>query len=314
MRTLTSKIRRKIHSRVFIDYGQDYTDSMFLAGSGRSGTTWISDIINYRNQYRYIFEPFHPRKAGIFEVRHEREYLRPENRESGLVEPIEALLSGRIRSDWIDKFNRKFLGGKRLIKAIRANLLLKWIHTNCPGVPIVLLLRHPCAVAHSQLKLASWAWNADPEQFLAQEELMEDFLEPFRQIMENVQTDFEKHILLVCIENYLPLKQFKRDEIHLAFYENFCVEPEREIDRLFSFLGESYDERVFDQLRTPSPVSRKGSAVVSGGSLVDSWRKHVTEEQVRDALKILSAFGLDMIYAQDSMPNVDNAYGMMMTS
>ena len=179
---------------------------------------------------------------------------------------------------------------------------------------MVLLLRHPCAIAHSQLKLSSWAWNADPEQFLAQEELMEDFLEPFRQIMENLQTDFEKHILLVCIENYVPLKQFKRDEIHLAFYENFCVEPEHEIDRLFSFLGKSYDERVFDQLRRPSLVSRKGSAIVSGGSLVDSWRKRVTEEQVRDAFKILSAFGLDRIYAQDSMPNVDNAYGMMMTS
>jgi hypothetical protein len=32
-----------------------------------------------------------------------------------------------------------------------------------------------------------------------------------------------------CIENYVPLKQFKRGEIHLAFCESFCEKPESEL-------------------------------------------------------------------------------------
>ena len=38
----------------------DHRSSVFLAGSGRSGTTWLSEIINHRRGYRYVFEPFNP--------------------------------------------------------------------------------------------------------------------------------------------------------------------------------------------------------------------------------------------------------------
>jgi hypothetical protein len=84
-----------------------------------------------------------------------------------------------------------------------------------------------------------------------------DFLKPFRAAIEAAQTAFEKHVFMWCIENYVPLNQFKSGEIHLAFYEYFCTEPENEVDRLFTFLGEAYDERVFDAVRKPSSLSRR---------------------------------------------------------
>ena len=46
--------------KLFIDLSRDYRRSVYLAGDGRSGTTWISEIINCDNRYRYMFEPFHP--------------------------------------------------------------------------------------------------------------------------------------------------------------------------------------------------------------------------------------------------------------
>lgn len=57
------KLVRKIFSRLFF-FELDHRDenSVFLAGFGRSGTTWIFDIINYKNEYRYTFELFHPLK------------------------------------------------------------------------------------------------------------------------------------------------------------------------------------------------------------------------------------------------------------
>ena len=61
---------------------------------------------------------------------------------------------------------------------------------------------------------------------------MEDFLNPFKEEIEKAQTRFEKFILRWCIQNYVPLKQFKRGEIHLAFYEDFCEKPKSEIDWL----------------------------------------------------------------------------------
>ena len=134
---------------------------------------------------------------------------------------------------------------------------------------------------------------------------MTDFVNPFREEIEKAQTRFEEFIFRWCIQNYVPLKQFKRGEVHLIFYEEFCEKPESEISRLFSFLGKSYDETVFANLRKPSPVSRGESAIISGGSLIDGWREQITDEQIHRAVEILSLFGLDKIYSQDSMPNPD---------
>ena len=140
---------------------------------------------------------------------------------------------------------------------------------------------------------------------------MADFLNPFKAEFEAAETNFEKLVFRWCIENYVPLKQFRKGEIHLAFYENFCEEPEPEIGRLFSFLGKDYDETVFKNLSKPSPVTRKDGAIFSGGTLINSWRKQITDEQIQRAVKILGLFGLDRIYAHDSMPDVAGAYSVM---
>jgi len=300
---LLSRAASRVSGQLYMDRGAGPADSILLAGSARTGTTWISDIINRRNEYRYIFEPFHPNRLDMTRNFKPRQYLRPDDRDPAFLRPAEAILSGRVRSVWTDKYNRKRLADKRLIKEVRGNLLLGWIHCNFPQTRIVLLLRHPCAVANSQLDL-DWNWHLDLAGFLAQQELVEDFLGRFQGELSRPRPKFEQHLLLWCVENYVPLQQFERGEIHVAFYENFCVDPETEIRRMFAFLGKDFDQSVLDDLRRPSAVTRKKSAIVSGGSLVDSWRAGITEDQVRSAVQIVSLFGLDRIYSEDPMPRL----------
>ena len=264
-----SNLFKRIFNTLFLfELDQDYKNSVFLAGVGRSGTTWISDIINHSGEYRYMHEPFHPYRVRQVRDFQYIQYLRPDNRDPRYLEPAKAVLSGQIRNRWIDSDNKKIFPRKRLIKDIRANLLLKWIHANFQGIPIILLFRHPCAVANSWLKLG-WGKEelgirTDIEVCLSQEELMEDFLEPFRINIENAETEFEKHVFFWCMQYYVPLRQFKHKEVHLCFYENFCENPHDEVERLFGFLGKKAYEDVFSDLSVPSSVSRKDSAIVKG--------------------------------------------------
>lgn len=297
------------YSQFYIDYNSDYRNSIFLAGTGRSGTTWVSDIINYKSDYRYIFEPFNQTEVDLCKNFADIQYLRPDNQDKYFLEVAEDILSGRIRNKWTDQYHRSFVSDKRLIKDIRANLLLKWLQVHFPGVPLILLLRHPCAVAKSQLR--GKKWSADLGLFLGQEALMEDFLNPFAPELKAAQTDFEKHIFRWCIQNYVPLKQFKPGEIHVAFYENFCETPAQEIERLFSFLGKTYDEHSLAKLKKPSPVTRQDSQIVTGGSLIDGWREKISEAQTDRAIEILSLFGLDKIYSQASMPHLEGLEAVM---
>jgi hypothetical protein len=287
----------------FIVENGDYRKTVFLAGTGRSGTTWVMNIINYDNRFRILFEPFHSRKIKKLHHFEYRQYLRPENAEESYLAPAKQILSGRIKNIWSDAFNRKIFVEKRLIKDIRANHLLKWIKVNFPEIPIILLLRHPCAVATSKLELN---WETHLEVFLNQMNLMEDFLNPFKYEITKAESAFEKHIFMWCIENYVPLSQFKSGEIHLAYYENFCIKPEFEIDRLFRFLEISYTREVHRFIKHPSAFSQKDSAITLGENLIEGWKKHLSAAQVMRAMEILRVFNLERLYSQDPLPLVSD--------
>ena len=284
-----------------VDLGKgDHKDSVFLAGSGRSGTTWLSGIIKHGGGYRYVFEPFNPRKVGAFEHFNSKQYLRPDDAREEFLGPARLALTGALRDSWTDRFNTKIFARRRLIKDIRANLLLAWMRANFPGMPIVLLLRHPCAVVASRLALG---WRDNLDETMDQEELVEDFLLPVEDEIRAASDDFERHLFLWCIDNFVPLKQFRPGEIHLTFYENLLADPETELKSLFDFLGETLDEDVLDDLWRPSPLSRKGTPVPS----LEGWRAHVGANELERAGEILNLFGLDRVYGEGSMPDPSGA-------
>lgn len=295
---------------VFLDYNRDYRNSICLAGTRRSGSTWIAEIINYKNEYRYMFEPFNRYEVDLCMNFMEVQYIRPDDYNKEYLRIALTILSGRLRNKWVDQFNKKWITRKRLIKDTRVNLMLKWIYTHFPGLPIILLLRHPCAVASSVIQLNA----ADPlnwdgrelDAFLNQDELIEDCLYPFEKEIRKAKTPFERQVFIWCIDYYVPLIQFRHGQIHMTFYEDWCEDPQREVERLFKFLDKNYGEDIFSFFNKPSVMSRKESAIRSGNSLIDNWREHISEEQLKRAVDILSIFGLDKIYGQDSKPFTEN--------
>ena len=234
--------------------------------------------------------------------------MRPEDQREEFLEPARAILSGRVRSLWTDRFNRKLLVRRRLIKDIRANLLLGWIRPNFPETPLVLLLRHPCAVTSSRLALG---WKDILHDTLEQTSLTEDFLAPFETEIRNAQGAFERSIFLWCIENYVPLRQLGKEDLLLVFYEDLCANPEYEVRRLFSFLDKDFDKSVFSSIRRPSPLSRQENSATLGERPADSWKRSVDPGLVKRAVEILALFGLDRIYGEEPMPDRAAAYALL---
>ncbi len=296
----TDAFSRKVLNRLYIDRG-DYRSTVFVAGTGRSGTTWLEEIINFERDHRVLFEPFHAREIPLVSHWNYRQYLRATNSDPAFLEPTRRILAGRIRHPWIDQTNEKHFVSRRLVKDIRANLILHWMHAHFPEIPIVLLLRHPCAVARSKIAMG---WKTHLDDFLSQPELVADFLQPFVPLLESARDDFDRHILLWCIENWVPLCQFTRGEIHVCFYEDLCTQPEREARALLSYLRRPFSSTLLQSMSHPSALSKAHSAIVTGESMLDAWRKAVSKPQIDRAVELLQHFGLDQLYGAESTPRM----------
>jgi hypothetical protein len=289
---------------LFVDLGGGPEDALLLAGAHRSGTTWIANVANYDGRYRPMYEPFNAWRVPFAKPFPYGLYIRPSDRDETRTSTARAILSGRVRHVAVDRGRGRLAYRKRLIKETYANLFLGWLRDLFPALPIVLLLRHPCAVAASRIQLG---WASMLGSLLVQPQLVEDHLAPLVDRIVPRDT-FEEHVFNWCIQYYVPLRQFARGSIHLAFYEELCVDPRGEIGRMFSYLGEKFDEGVFEALSTPSMSAGKESAVrIGSANLVEAWRKKVTPDQARQAIEILKIFGLDAIYSDDSMPSRDGA-------
>jgi hypothetical protein len=280
----------------------DHTKTVFIAGSGRSGTTWLSGLVNHDAAYRQVFEPFHPGKVEEFRGFGSKQYLRPGDRREEFLAPARKAVTGQLRGCWTDR-GGALVARRRLVKDIRANLLLGWLAENFPGMPIVLLVRHPCAVVSSRLALG---WGDNLDETVAQRDLVEDHLLPVEGHIRAARDPFERHLYLWCIDNLVPLRQFSPGAIHLCFYENLVLDPEAELRSLFAFVGREYDDRVLGRVGRPSPTSRP-----DGELSVHGWRDRVSAERLERTVEILDLFGLDAVYGRGTMPDPAGALALM---
>ncbi|MEZ4710306.1 MAG: sulfotransferase domain-containing protein [Caldilineaceae bacterium] len=292
---------------------------VLLAGAGRSGTTWVQELINYRQDHRVLFEPFWPEMVNFLPPQPSTHlYLRPDDPAPYFQPHAMRILRGEFYTPWTDRTNAPGVYQRRLIKDVRANLLLKWLTTQAPSLKVVLLLRHPCAVSLSQLR-TGWPSNLASQlrELTMQPALFADFLNPFVPLLEATDSAFEANVLLWAIQNYVPLKQFglhpadlgpatgvqsPQAQILPLFYERLCTDPEAELARLFDFLELPLEPEIFAVLRKPSLTAVGAPTEIAGEAMFDAWRGKVSPPQLERALAILHHFGLDQVYNEAAMP------------
>ena len=176
---------------------------LVIAGSGRSGTTWVLDVLAEANNLRTIFEPLNPfftPEARSFA----NCYVRENAHAPELKRFMEKVFKGEFHNLWIDiRCNKgnllpsvsqmtpwdymynfgafyklfwgrslKYIRKKSFVpitKFIRANLMLDWIEKNFDA-KIVYVVRHPGAVVASQNAAskaksgAVWDFNGSNKQ------------------------------------------------------------------------------------------------------------------------------------------------------
>lgn len=284
----------------------NYQDAIWLVGDGRSGSTWLSDLINWDRSYRELFEPFHPQIVKQVRDYEFFQYLRPDDRDAELGRFLNSVFSGKFKHLRADVSQPRLFYRGILVKDIFAHLLVPWVHHNLPQIKKVLLVRNPFAVALSKQKLSNWTWMNDPQAFLQQKPLYEDYLAPHESFINRVGDDFiERQILIWAIIHYVIFQSLNTEDIHLVIYEDLVANPMVEIKGLFQYLGKDWtdNEILLQKILKPTRTAQEPQKNYSNKNALNSWVNKLSVQQIDRGFEILQYFKLESLYQNQLIPN-----------
>ena len=314
---------------------------IIIAGSGRSGTTWVLDSIAEANNLRTIFEPFNP-MAVPFAKAYANRYLRDDADQPELKLFLDKVFSGRHKSLWANyrihpdrlypdyyksgslkdrlasfKSNYKKLfvhffkyhkvkSGNIIVKFIRTNLMLGWISKNY-SPRVLLLLRHPGAVIASKLNLGGPNWQHEIilKQYKENKQLLDDYLYRFKDAFRRSLSPVAAHTVIWCIENALPIANAEKNGYFVVYYENLIANPEIEWKRIINTFGLKHLPGN-EMLSQPSQqVSREMKEEIFDLNQISRWTKKFNQQQLDEIDQILNIFGISIYRTTDPMPRCD---------
>lgn len=294
----------------FLLNGSPETSStIILAGSGRSGTTWVGDMIASSTGVQQIFEPLIPlwnskvrtmtgwdRTDPYF-----REiYLRPGGDYPEWRAHLESILLGKYRNYWTDFQRDSVFPQRYLVKEIRMNLMLGYIidQFNCP---VIYLLRHPCAVINSRLNLPI-PWHADVRDILVQEDLVDDYLHDWIQEIEREKDLLGAHAVWWAVENHVALSQLASRPHKVIYYENVMSQSNQMSEEISAWLGLPNIRRKSRVDTTKkSRMTRPESIGASQNILLQEWQNRLSQEDQQRILGWAERLGVTS-YSFDVLP------------
>ncbi len=279
---------------------------LLVTGAHRTGTTWVGKMLA-AGGYAYISEPLNVwHRPGVMEapviywytyITHENEmtYL-PAFQKTlalryGLGAELRSLRSVRdglrMGRDLAIFLRGRLLRQPVLLKDPFAVFSIPWFIERF-GCRVVVTLRHPAAFA-SSLKRLNWPF--DFGDLLAQPSLMRDYLEPFREAMEQAAADDvigQAALLWKMIYSTVRSIQERFPSVVVVRHEDLSLDPVGGFARVYEALGMAYPARVQEVIRRSSSSENPGelslrrahSIRLDSRANLENWKKRLPAQEV----------------------------------
>lgn len=284
----------------------------WVAGSGRSGTTWLGQTLAAPRGVAFLYEPLHswfasfpPDLDPAITDAGDRPYLAVDARNPSWHRYIGHVLGGwgftrrtllaERRLHEVPGAAWRALAGTRLVvKAIRSNLMLGWLTRNF-DVRVVLLVRHPCATVASQIGRAWGTKRNVVEVFLRQPALRADHLRDDLETLtpEVLDTPVKRLAARWAIETRVALREAERNPRVLPVtYEDLLQEPQPWLERIFAFLDWTLSPGDWRAVLARHRASAEGALPVA--QRLERWRMRLPEAEAEDVLRVVRSLGVDL--------------------
>jgi hypothetical protein len=272
-----------------------------IAGHGRSGTTWVGNIIANARRVLYCFEPGSPVVTGEGDSNIWFRYLQPGDPDKLFQQlfdtAFEGLPYGRRwrRAAW----HRLLPGYRIVVKEVAAFMCLEWLAERYDPA-VLVVIRHPCPTILSEL-----SQGTDSEQsrlsLLRQSRLWDSDLEPYRGVLEAAHSPLEILAAIWSVRHrVLANAQARHPEWRLVFYEDLCTEPVLQFSNLFRELGlpwtQDVEKYVIHSSTTQSPGQYSGRRLST--HQLHKWQQEMTIGEIESVRLTVEQFDLPFYRAE----------------
>ena len=304
-----------------------------IVGTSRSGSTWLGSIVGSHPRVAYRFEPFH-RLKGVERIREARQLIASDSVDSDQLGDVYRLL---LEADPVTEkppffrrdYQMRLQSGRWLLwplareSAIAAKLF-RWLYSpkDQPmvvfkevnmeqvvgplanaGVPVVYLVRHPCAVVWSHLKGQERHLMQDGrEQRLARRLAKADpaLHDRLAGHMDSLSKAQKRAVLWRIAVDQVWNLAAGQDRILWLVYEDLCLNPVDQSRRVLEHLGLDLVHQVDSFIResiSPRRMTRlrRGELFASSYFSVfrnplesmSYWRRQMPDEDRDQVLEIV---------------------------
>ncbi|TVO63031.1 hypothetical protein FPL11_10030 [Spiribacter aquaticus] len=270
-------------------------DNIFVvSGSPRAGTTWLAETLaRTLNTHRVYWEPLQDGNIALPGAlkTSKRPFIEHDNQLSFAEKKFfEDLLYGKQANSHLlrlKKYPRNAFtvlsSGPLLIKFVRGNGVLSYLHQQFEIPKPVVIIRHPCAVVASQLRMGRWGDHPHVHPKV---------LERYPGIRSVVSTGKPLHqrLAMTWAGDVLAARA-QQNSVHVIYYEHLVQRGAEELFPVFEDWGLACGG-LDEALRLPSTTARDWSDLTTVESKLGRWVDELSVTAIEEILETVSRMGI----------------------
>lgn len=284
-------------------------ESVLIFSEPRSGSTWLLELLNNTTDSIINFEPLHHNNGVVPKDFNwgNRVFLEKNDQRNIYIEFMKDVLELKYYSKWTIERNYDFLKIIKskfvLTKFVQGNLLLPWItnRINFKYKPIHLL-RHPVAVALSQVKMFE-----SRNMLGAPTSIKNRIFQNHRDYLKGLATPLERQVATWCITNGYILKSKGVNSKWLTiYYEDIIMQTNEELHKVLRSYNLDYNFKLnLTEIRKPSTTTFKNGLKKEPTLQIEKFLREIDNQELIKIQKILDYFEITCYSAFSANPIKD---------
>jgi hypothetical protein len=245
-------------------------DTITVVASKRTGSTWVQELLASGPQVCPVFEPLEGDQTVRMLSKGPEDVIRPGEE----VADLEAFLSAAMRGAHLTRWSMRLASVPRLltadrfvVKHVQLCRATGWLGRTFPDTPMVLVVRHPCAVVQSMLTVR-WS-GSTAEQILAQRPA--SATRAAIEILDGRSSPAEVFAALWAAEMMAMLGETDPAQTSLVAYESVVDDPAGTLGPVMEQLRLPRPADLVERAGLPSATTHRSSVVRASGDRVAGW-------------------------------------------